>query len=1168
MTGTERATASESGRRTSRRGAIAQWRNWRIPVKLAAVVLVPVVFALTLGVFQIRDQVQRAESYEEIGSMLSARDRIQPLLTGLQEERTLAAAFLSGSGDLKALRAKAAAVTKAVSHAPEVLETVGEFSPTAASQFGELQKQLGQLKKLRKQVFTRSIGPVAAVQAYSDMVGALLGLERSVISDLGDPEVYGPVNALHELSTAEDEIRIQQALIGTALAQDNFSPALLDAVNDSRARLTSRLAEFRAAADPQQQRNYQRTVEVPAAAPREQSLDNILQLASSGDTEDITLTVSEWNAQSRALTSRTTQVRTGLSQHLQQVASGLYEDASDRAGFITVLLSAALMLAVVIIYAISRNLLGSLATLRRSALDAAQYQLPEAVSRVRQGEQTENSVTEVPVSTTEEIGQVARAFDEVNRQALYLAAEQASLRRGYSDSFINVSRRSQSLLERQLRLFEQLEQDEDDPDQLATLFRLDHLATRMRRNNENLMVLSGNDLARRFNQPAPVADVLRAAVSEIEHYPRVVVQSPPPARLVGYAGSDLVRLMAELFDNAANFSAPSTSVTVSSYQAGDGSITIDVLDHGIGMDDRELAEANALLASSEEPDMSTSRRLGMLVVNKLASRHGITVRMHGGEDFDGVRASVLVPAELVISSGTNTKLPTSDPSPSQSGLQPPGSQPSAPQPPPRGSAPHISDPPPADSPSAVSGQSLFEQNSGQPLPDRSPREPRRNGAVQHDTTSSRNNGSARRQVLEGGLPQRKPGGEFAGEAQPPFGPDAVSSHSWPSEPAPAEHAPAEQTFAESMFTDSAPVEPVPVEPVQEEPVRGLFEPPPKQGDAEEWSAPAVEQPIGQFDSTELPQPRHSYEQDLGPETQEMPPSFAEMATQWFQPSREDAYYQAEAQRQQVEDHHWPSSEDSVQSEPATPEPAPRDTGRRQRSGIGSGAAAWNFETDQAQQQADAIAHPEPASYTSSGLPRRTPRNQLASGATTVGKTEANTRSETRTGGNGIAEEAGRTRQDPEELRGRLSSFQRGARQGEPGMQPPAEHRAEPGSALQRGAASGTGTPGNEIASGSGLPRRQVSRAGTPDGDESAWNFATDRAQSAAEAAANHEPSEFTSAGLPRRTPRAQLAPGSAPSASSDQGGSDVRGQSAPDELRGRLSSFQQGVRRGRHSADE
>jgi hypothetical protein len=197
---------------------------------------------------------------------------------------------------------------------------------------------------------------------------------------------------------------------------------------------------------------------------------------------------------------------------------------------------------------------------------------------------------------------------------------------------------------------EELERHEENPEQLANLFKLDHLATRMRRNNENLMVLSGTDVARRFHQPVPLADVLRAAASEIEHYQRVVVKSTPSVEIVGYAASDLVRLVAELLDNATAFSAPTTQVVIGSRIDQQGSVLLEVADQGIGMGPAELTEANERLSSGTEDDVPVSRQMGLFVVGRLAARHGITVRLRGaGEGREGLRAFVLVPSELVRS---------------------------------------------------------------------------------------------------------------------------------------------------------------------------------------------------------------------------------------------------------------------------------------------------------------------------------------------------------------------------------------------------------------------------------------------------------------------------------------------------------------------------------------
>jgi anti-sigma regulatory factor (Ser/Thr protein kinase) len=203
------------------------------------------------------------------------------------------------------------------------------------------------------------------------------------------------------------------------------------------------------------------------------------------------------------------------------------------------------------------------------------------------------------------------------------------------------------LVQRQLQLLERLERDEEDAEQLDTLFQLDHLATRMRRNNENLMVLSGSELGRRNHRPATLEDLLRAAVSEIEQYQRVVMLPPPAVLIVGYAVGDLVRLVAELLDNATAFSAPDTQVTIASHSFEDGSVCIAVLDEGIGMSESELTEANSKLANAHAVDVSTSRRMGLFVVGRLASRHRVEVSLHGGKSIPGVRATVTVPADLV-----------------------------------------------------------------------------------------------------------------------------------------------------------------------------------------------------------------------------------------------------------------------------------------------------------------------------------------------------------------------------------------------------------------------------------------------------------------------------------------------------------------------------------------
>jgi PAS domain S-box-containing protein len=227
--------------------------------------------------------------------------------------------------------------------------------------------------------------------------------------------------------------------------------------------------------------------------------------------------------------------------------------------------------------------------------------------------------------------------------------EQAALRQSIGDLLHNLARRSQGLVDRQLELIDELERDEVDPDRLDELFRMDHLATRMRRNVENLIVLSGVEQRRRWSESVPLRDVVEAAVAEVEEYSRVQVAGIHDLTLSGQAASDVAHLLAELVENATSFSSPNTTVEVSGGPAGNGYV-IEIEDHGIGMSDAELAEANRRLATPEAADIAVSRMMGFHVVGRLAARHGIRVQLRHCW-FGGIAALVLLPPVLLGSAG-------------------------------------------------------------------------------------------------------------------------------------------------------------------------------------------------------------------------------------------------------------------------------------------------------------------------------------------------------------------------------------------------------------------------------------------------------------------------------------------------------------------------------------
>jgi K+-sensing histidine kinase KdpD len=245
----------------------------------------------------------------------------------------------------------------------------------------------------------------------------------------------------------------------------------------------------------------------------------------------------------------------------------------------------------------------------------------------------------------DEIGQVARAFNEVHRVATRVATEQAALRKSIGDLFHNLARRSQGLVDRQLDVIDDLERGEADPNRLEDLFRIDHLATRMRRNAENLVVLSGTEQLRRWSEPVPLADVIEAAVAEVEEYARVQVTAVGDLTLSGQAASDVAHLLAELVENATSFSPPSTLVEVAGNPAASGYV-LEVEDRGLGMNDAELIQANKRLATPSATDIAVSRMMGFHVVARLAARHGIRVQLRHSW-YGGVTALVLLPERLL-----------------------------------------------------------------------------------------------------------------------------------------------------------------------------------------------------------------------------------------------------------------------------------------------------------------------------------------------------------------------------------------------------------------------------------------------------------------------------------------------------------------------------------------
>jgi signal transduction histidine kinase len=319
----------------------------------------------------------------------------------------------------------------------------------------------------------------------------------------------------------------------------------------------------------------------------------------------------------------------------------------------TAIVIGAILLVLLLVILVARSLVRPLRRLRDSALRVAHNDLAREIERVRGGGEP-GPVQPIPVLTSEEVGQVAHAVDELHEQAILLAGEQSQLQLQVSDMFETLSRRSRSLVDQQLSLIDRLERDEEDPERLESLFRLDHLAARMRRNGANLLVLAGARVPREQAEPVPVSAIINAAASEVEDYTRVVTATVPDSEIHGAVAGDLVHLLAELLDNALRYSPPISQVRVSAVHTGNGGLVIEVSDIGIGMTESDLRVANTRLQSGGEVNPYTARHMGLFVVGRLAAEHGLVVRLRStiaGEPNSGTTAGVFVPSELLVKAG-------------------------------------------------------------------------------------------------------------------------------------------------------------------------------------------------------------------------------------------------------------------------------------------------------------------------------------------------------------------------------------------------------------------------------------------------------------------------------------------------------------------------------------
>src|SRR5690349_12962448 len=627
-------------------------RNWPVSWRLFAVIMLTLAVGLVFGGLRVAGATDSAAQFNRVSQLANLGQQITGLSQALENERdkTVGSLPVSDTAPLRPLyEATDAAAAKVKTLAAGI---GGSFPADIQAKVGTVRSEIANLSALRDSAQV-SLTALAVIADYAVPINDMMALNGQIAQGADDPALINDVQTLNSLSQEKGQVSQQRALLYNAVARGQFDNAEYQALVTATAGQTAAATAFEATATPAEQSAFTHVVsggQVKNGVDIETYVvsTNRLNLATSG-----ALNISakdapgQWYTAMSDTVDKMQQVELGVAGNIVARAQVLQRGAERSALFIGILTAAILILVILATFVVARSLVQPLRRLREGALDIATVQLPERVRQLDESEDPDPSLEVAPIDvlSVDEIGQVARAFDQVHAEAVRLAGNEALLRRSFNAMFVSLSRRSQTLIERLVRMIDSLEQNEEDPGRLSNLFAMDHLVTRMRRNSENLLLLAGHEGARKWSEPVPLSDVARAAISEIEQYNRVALRIQPGVVIPGHAVSDIVHLLAELIENATVYSASDTQVLVSVQTLPSGGVLIQVSDSGVGISEARLAEMNQRLDDPPAIDESVSRHMGLFAVARLAERYGVRVRLRAGNP-QGLTALVWLPDSL------------------------------------------------------------------------------------------------------------------------------------------------------------------------------------------------------------------------------------------------------------------------------------------------------------------------------------------------------------------------------------------------------------------------------------------------------------------------------------------------------------------------------------------
>ncbi|WP_349637045.1 nitrate- and nitrite sensing domain-containing protein [Streptomyces sp. RerS4] len=642
-----------------------RFRGKSIRRKIVALLLVPLVSLTALWGFATvltgREAVQLLDVAYVIGKVGYP---IEDVVRVIQKERRQTLVLLGNPTAIAASTELAKSRTATDKMVGEITanardpEVVEELNPEAAQRLRSILDAFHGIAALRHSVDNNSVDPTQALDLYSRLIDPCYEFLMNLHA-LEDVEMDKQGRALVGITRARESLSRADGVIASALAAGNVSAANIRTVSDLAANRRL-LYEFNLDILPADDRGR---FEQFWSGPETKALRDAEERFITGGAgkNQRAVTAAQWDEAAGKVLTALADMGTAAGDRYQKRVEPLAMGVMIQAAVAGVLGFIALAVSLLLSVRIGRDLIRDLSRLRKEAHEASGVRLPSVMRRLAAGESVDVE-TEAPHLEFEkdEVGQVGQALNSLQRAAVEAAVKQAELRRGVSEVFVNLARRNQVLLHRQLTLLDTMERRTEDTEELADLFRLDHMTTRMRRHAEGLVILSGAAPSRQWRKPVQLMDVVRAAVAEVEDYERIEVRRLARIGIEGPAVADVTHLVAELLENATVFSPPHTAVQVHGERVANG-FTLEIHDRGLGMNPEALLDANLRLAETPDFELSDTDRLGLFVVSRLARRHGIRVVLQPSP-YGGTTAVVFLPVELLTdapdTNGTGLRLDT------------------------------------------------------------------------------------------------------------------------------------------------------------------------------------------------------------------------------------------------------------------------------------------------------------------------------------------------------------------------------------------------------------------------------------------------------------------------------------------------------------------------------